>query len=78
MGEVTALVSVWYLPWHDMAVFCDCCRAGMAKEVAKTMILGKWGHAERREKGGVIWLFAVTSCMCKILCKTAYELRHTG
>lgn len=31
-GEVTAVVSVRYLPWRGTVVFCDCCRAGIAKE----------------------------------------------
>ena len=49
----------------------------LLRSVAGAMILGERGNVERREKGSFIQSFAVTWCMCKVLCKIAYELRHT-
>lgn len=45
-GEVTAVVSVWYLPWHSTVVFQDGCGAGIAEECDREMVLGNWGHGE--------------------------------
>lgn len=49
-GEVTAVVSVWYLPWHGTVVFHagwkTGCGAGIAEECDGAMILGNWGHGE--------------------------------